>query len=193
VTEPSRKNPLGPTGVVAARRVHELREAHGWTFKELADRLENVKRPIPPLGLRRIEAEDRRIDADDLVALAVVLKVNPSALLLPTEAHGDIEVTGAGEVAFKAAWDWADGRQPLPGEPDNDGEREDEFLQLARPRHLGGPNIETKAGRQRFARQVETVPGWSVRWSPDGEVEEISRTAANGQNVLFWPAKAESS
>lgn len=52
-------------------------------YQELAERLEKVGRPIPVLGLRRIESEERRVDADDLVALAIVLNVSPVRLLMP--------------------------------------------------------------------------------------------------------------
>jgi hypothetical protein len=47
-------------------------------YQELAERLEKVGRPIPVLGLRRIESEERRVDADDLVDWAIVLGVSRS-------------------------------------------------------------------------------------------------------------------
>jgi hypothetical protein len=43
----------------------------------------DLGRPIPPLGLRHLEAGNRRIDVDDLVVLADALDVSPLMLLLP--------------------------------------------------------------------------------------------------------------
>ena len=55
----------------------QLRDARRLTYRELADRLAAIGRPIPTLGLSRIEKGTRRVDADDLVALAIALGVNP--------------------------------------------------------------------------------------------------------------------
>lgn len=169
--EASKKNPLGPTGVVAARRVRELREAHGWTYKELSDRLASGNRPIPPLGLRRIEAEDRRIDADDLVALAFTLGVNPSALLLPLDSHGEVDISGAGRVPADMAWAWADGKRPLA--LDEDGQRDVAFQEHARPPKLRRFNFMTKAGRRKIGQIYDQVPGADVIRDDAGDVLEI--------------------
>lgn len=110
-----KKNPLGPTGEQVRANVVRIREARGMTKKQLADRTQELGRPIPPLGISRIEAGARRVDADDLVALAVALQVSPVALLLPWAARADdaVEVTAAGAVPAAAAWLWADGVRPL--------------------------------------------------------------------------------
>jgi transcriptional regulator with XRE-family HTH domain len=77
-------------------------------YQELAERLEKVGRPIPVLGLRRIESEERRVDADDLVALAIVLGVSPVTLLMPYTIDEDepVSLTGAfvGPVTSERAW-----------------------------------------------------------------------------------------
>jgi hypothetical protein len=62
------------------------------TFVELSERLSAAGRPIPVLGLRRIERGERRVDVDDLVALAVVFGVSPERLLRPFDCpkyHGE--------------------------------------------------------------------------------------------------------
>jgi len=51
------------------------------SYAELSRRLTEQGRPIAALGLRRIEAGERRVDADDLVALASVLEVDPGKML----------------------------------------------------------------------------------------------------------------
>ena len=93
-----KKNPLGPTGNQVRRNVTRIREARGLTKKDLAARTAELGRSIPPLGISRVEAGTRRVDADDLVILALALGVNPSALLLPLEdgAAALAEITGVG-------------------------------------------------------------------------------------------------
>lgn len=105
---------LGPVGEHAARVVRELREKRRLTFAELSRILTALGRPIPPLGLRRIEAGERRIDVDDLVALALALEVSPLRLLLPTEANA---LVASGETySANRIWDWGIGKWPLGGD-----------------------------------------------------------------------------
>lgn len=96
--------------------VQRLRESAGLTKKELSERVGALGRSIPPLGVSRIEMGTRRVDADDLVALAVALNVHPAALLLPDTASPEMatEVTAIGSVPARHAWEWAHGMRPLP-------------------------------------------------------------------------------
>lgn len=100
---------LGPTGEQVRQNVARIRKARGLSFAELSRRLDGIKRPIPPLGLRRIEEGARRVDIDDLFALATVLWVTPSILLLPpTRGSADfVEATGVGVVPSYWLWSWA--------------------------------------------------------------------------------------
>lgn len=100
------------TGQHVRENVARLRKAHGWTTYELAGRLADAGRPIPQSGISRIESGTRRVDVDDLTALAVVFGVAPAALLVPfTHLPTDpIKVTGGGEVPALAAWLWATGQ-----------------------------------------------------------------------------------
>ncbi|MGN7136430.1 helix-turn-helix domain-containing protein [Streptomyces pseudogriseolus] len=130
-----KKNPLGPSGEQVRVNLKRVREARGMTKKQLADRVQELDRPIPPLGISRIEAGTRRVDADDLVALSVALRVSPMTLLLPWSDRADApaEVTAAGVVPAAAAWLWADGVRPLdpsPTDPRGDAHR---FLLDSRP------------------------------------------------------------
>ncbi|WP_338146201.1 helix-turn-helix transcriptional regulator [Streptomyces boncukensis] len=128
------KNPLGPSGEHVRRNVTRVREARGWDKKELARRVTELGRPMPELGIGRIEAGTRRVDVDDLVALAIALGVNVSALLLPPadDAQEPCGVTGVGDVSQEAAWDWADGQRPLV-HGDDPSAAHLQFLMLARP------------------------------------------------------------
>lgn len=68
-------------------------------YAELSRKLAEMGREIPPLGLRRIETGERRVDVDDLVALALALDLSPLALLLPTDTSS--------LVPFGRSWDGA--------------------------------------------------------------------------------------
>ena len=73
----------GPLGLNVARNVRQLREQAGYGYAELSRLLTDMGRPIPPLGLRHLEAGERRVDVDDLWALAFALNTAPITLLLP--------------------------------------------------------------------------------------------------------------
>ena len=140
----------GPTTKTVAANVRRLRENQGLTRRDLEARtrtdphdessalvtvemlrgIENSADPAPGKTVRRV-------DADDLVALALALGVNPNALLLPPTVNGTIELTGHGEVPAEYAWAWADGRRPLSLNPDDTETYE--FLARTRPRRTTPP------------------------------------------------------
>jgi transcriptional regulator with XRE-family HTH domain len=113
--ESTRKNPLGPVGGYVIANLTELRQARRLAYRELAERLTEIGRVIPVLGLSRIEDGNRRVDADDLVALAIALGVSPAALLLPRFSEPDvlIDLAQRKQATARAAWAWADGQFPL--------------------------------------------------------------------------------
>lgn len=71
---------IGEAGQRIARNVKRLREQQNLTLVEVSNRLYAAGRPIPILGLRRIERCERRVDLDDLIALAEVLDVPATEL-----------------------------------------------------------------------------------------------------------------
>lgn len=107
------KSDLGPTGETVRANIKRFREARNLTFAELSRRLDQVGRPIPPLGLRRAEEGNRKIDVDDLTALAEVFGVAPVGLLVRQDdslKSGDlVEVTGPGQVTAGEHWAWLTG------------------------------------------------------------------------------------
>jgi transcriptional regulator with XRE-family HTH domain len=108
---------LGPTGEHVARAVRTFREARHLGYAELSRRLTKQGRTIPPLGLRRIEAGERRVDVDDLVALALALDVAPVALLLPADRDSYRPLVAGGEpYTWQHIWLWGTGLQPLSGD-----------------------------------------------------------------------------
>lgn len=105
----------GPTGETVAQNLARLRKIRGMSTRQLSGALERMGRSISPSGITRMEKAERHMTADELVAMAIVFGVSPSALLLPLEDADDvaIEVTGAGPVPADTAWDWMDGKRPL--------------------------------------------------------------------------------
>jgi len=105
---------IGPIGAHAAANVRTLREKRRLKYADLSRKLDELGRPIPPLGLRRIEAGERRIDVDDLAALALALEVSPLTVLLPTEAS---PVIAGGEVySHERLRERGIGKWPLSGD-----------------------------------------------------------------------------
>ncbi|WP_199712687.1 hypothetical protein [Galactobacter caseinivorans] len=154
-----KKMMLGATGERVRENVARLRGAK--EFKKLAEELSDVGRPIPPLGLRRIEAGERRVDVDDLTALAAVFKVSPLALLLPENESDSLKsrVTGLpGEHPNADLWSWAQMGMALPmPEAATFEERErihDEYTNRSAPR---GQGPSTRA-RDRMKHNPSFVP-----------------------------------
>lgn len=85
---------IGAAGLYAAEAVARLREARGWDQHELTVRMSAAGRQVSQPIVSRIEAGTRRIDADDLVVLAVVLGVPVAALLPRDERSAGSEPTG---------------------------------------------------------------------------------------------------
>ncbi|MFE9092624.1 helix-turn-helix domain-containing protein [Streptomyces sp. NPDC007264] len=172
------KTPLGPTGETVRQNIERIRTAKRLTYVELSERLTELGRRIPVLGLRRIERGERRVDADDLMALAVALGVNVSALLLPNTAEGTVELTGVGTVDAKRAWQWADGMRPLRIPEGDDGTARVDFQRQARPAGLRRYGM-TGPGRQALMEEYDGAPirrrrdGTFFREWPDGRVEEL--------------------
>ncbi len=117
---------MGPAGRAVAANLRRLREARGHSLRGLSDKMRQAGRPLSADAINKIEngrppadggpeagAPVRRVDADDLVALAVVLNVAPNALLLPAIwSDEQVQLTEDVSVTAKQAWLWAEGRAP---------------------------------------------------------------------------------
>jgi transcriptional regulator with XRE-family HTH domain len=104
---------LGPIGANLTHNVRRFRTERRLGYAELSRKLAEMGREIPPLGLRRIENGDRRVDVDDLVALALALDVSLLALLLPTDTSRLVPFGRQWDA--ETIWRWATGSNPLPG------------------------------------------------------------------------------
>ena len=74
---------VGPAGEVLAANIRRVRNDQRLGYAELSRLLTDIGRPIPELGLRRIEIGERRVDFDDLLAICLVLEIAPVDLLVP--------------------------------------------------------------------------------------------------------------
>lgn len=153
--EPSAKSPksagrpLGQTGDTVRKNIRVIRDKRGISGPELSEKLTELHRPIPPLGIHRIESGTRRVDVDDLVAIALALNVSPLALLLPTEAAAVL--TDGDQYSAEQIWNWATGRQPLFATDDVL-----EFMRYSDP--LNWPEIEASVVKQ-FREANPSVQG----------------------------------
>lgn len=107
---PSATTGTGPVGRRIGNTVRRYRHARGLDLRGLADRLAEEGHPIKLGQLSKLELGDRRVDVDDLVALAVVLNVTPSQLLMPDpppdgEAQ-EVPLTAHRRVGWHRAWRW---------------------------------------------------------------------------------------
>jgi hypothetical protein len=112
----------GPIGTAVAANIETLLESQNLSYAELSRRLDKLGRPIAPLGLTRIRDHKRRVDVDDLVALALALGVSPTTLLLPASdgstqagaAGGKVPVTDrGGEYPRRQIWSWLIAEAPI--------------------------------------------------------------------------------
>ncbi|MBP2398657.1 helix-turn-helix domain-containing protein [Glutamicibacter protophormiae] len=107
---------IGKTGATVAANIKRYRSDRV-SLRELEDRLEKLGVKISASGLQKIEAGTRRVDADELMALAVALNVNPNALLFPANSPSDDmseQVTAAPKGQTEGEiWEWANGLRLL--------------------------------------------------------------------------------
>jgi transcriptional regulator with XRE-family HTH domain len=105
-----------PTGGRVAQNVRELRTRRGLSHRNLSSRLTELGRKILPSGIVKIEQGERRVDTEDLVALALALGTTPNRLLLTGTVRDDTVMLTPTEMASQVgAWWWATGEQRLPG------------------------------------------------------------------------------
>ena len=117
-----RRNPIGATARIVGANVKRLRMEIGATQNDLAETLRLNGHPIPVASIGRIEGGQRRVEVDDVMALAVALGVSPLAILLPNtrSAQDLVETTGAAQHPADLVWRWAVAGIPWDDTPDMD-------------------------------------------------------------------------
>ncbi|MFD9716683.1 helix-turn-helix domain-containing protein [Streptomyces sp. NPDC059076] len=139
----------GPISRQIARNLPDLRKARNLSTTRLSAKLKETGRPIPPTGITRIEKGERRVDVDDLVALAHALNVSPAALLLPDDFDDETRtfLTDRVRVSSRTAWRWFEGDAPSVDAP-APGKRDDDYWQK-RENHQA---LSSPTERRRFTQ-----------------------------------------
>jgi len=108
----------GPTAERVAGNIRRLRRERGLDLSDVSARLIELGHPVGLNTLSKIERGLRRVDVDDLMALALALDVTPNRLLLTATADDPrLALTGTNEYATSSAWRWASGNAMLPRDP----------------------------------------------------------------------------
>ncbi|MEV3847932.1 helix-turn-helix domain-containing protein [Streptomyces microflavus] len=159
--------PSGPTAQRVAENVAKIRKARQLDQKELSARLSDVGRPMLPTVVSKIERKDRRIDVDDLVALALALNVSPTRLLLGSsyDEHEAVLLTERVRATSRTSWRWAEGAEAIAIPVDRDKDRwvrERDFSTASQP-----------PARQRFTQS----PAGRALTSSATSVEDLHRIA----------------
>lgn len=105
----SASSATAPVGARIGENVRRLRRKRGYDLRTLSAELAEAGHPISLGQLSKLELGQRRVDVDDLVALAVVLNVTPGQLLMPepTWAEDDVvALTPHRHVTWMRAWQW---------------------------------------------------------------------------------------
>lgn len=172
----------GPSSQRVAANLRHIRRERELTTAALSRRLAELGHPIADTGITKIEKGDRRVDVDDLVALAVALDATPNRLLLPEMDAGHpsakFDLTPRGtQQRLDDAWAWASGERQLsraPG-PARDGWLPPlgaETIERARPhadaiwqrlRELALQGIAEPAGGQLFPADPVDAQTWDLR------------------------------
>jgi transcriptional regulator with XRE-family HTH domain len=105
---------------VTASRVRYLRERHGWTQQDLADKLVNFGMPIDRAQIARLELGKRGISLDEAMRLAFALNVAPIYLITDTEVPADpdidpepMQIIPGSEHSPAEARAWIVGKRPM--------------------------------------------------------------------------------
>ncbi|WP_223626759.1 helix-turn-helix domain-containing protein [Microbacterium sp. EST19A] len=103
-----RGNEIGTTGSVVATNVKTIRGRAGLDLRGLSERLTELGRPISASGLSKIENLAKRVEVDDLIAIAAALGVSPTEILFSKEIEGRPVGSGlSDDVSADDAIAWA--------------------------------------------------------------------------------------
>ncbi|MFJ8006052.1 helix-turn-helix domain-containing protein [Streptomyces fagopyri] len=163
---------MGPTARTVAGNLRRVREGRGLSLRVLSVLVKGTGHSLSADAINKIENGIRRADSDDLVALALALNVSPLSLLLPPTAGDEpVQLTGGTTVPSHSAWNWAEGRQAIPGgdAPDDPTalyERQESYDALALPPERR--RRERQPTMQSARRLYEAIEEW-VKISPDAD------------------------
>jgi transcriptional regulator with XRE-family HTH domain len=127
------------TAETVSANVKRFRVQQNLGLRGLSKKLGEVGRPLRHSAVDQIEKGTRRVDVDDLMALAAALGVSPISLLLPgmPGASNPAELLSMANVDLSAGrlWLWLKADATLPGYTDS----QRRFFVDARPEWDPGP------------------------------------------------------
>ena len=127
------------TAETVSANVKRLRLEQNLGLRGLSNKLVEVGRPLGHSAVDQIEKGTRRVDVDDLVALAAALGVSPVTLLMPGMSWADAsKMVERGGVDFSVGhfWLWLRAEAAPPGYSSRQQQR---FFVEARPEWDPGP------------------------------------------------------
>lgn len=102
------------TARTVSENVKRLRLEQNLGLRALSTELGEVGRPLTHSAVDQIEKGTRRVDVDDLMALAAALNVSPATLLMPAgDKDYKVAVTGhPRKLPCHKAWEWITAQWP---------------------------------------------------------------------------------
>jgi transcriptional regulator with XRE-family HTH domain len=102
-----------PVRQVVGQQVKHFRKKRGWSQQRLADEVTALGLSIDATTITRTENARRALTVEEFLALALVLNVQPAALI--TQDGTILEVTPEHQTwtASETVWEWFGGRQPI--------------------------------------------------------------------------------
>lgn len=195
----------GPTARRLADSLRRIRRGQNVTTAELSRRLMALGQPVPDTSITKTEQGTRRVDADDLVALALALGVTPNTLLMPeTDWLGTRtvhELTPAVAGTAEELWQWAQGERPLPAPVPElpspaDGNRALEFTIRSRPYLLtprapggggSGPERELKELAAAVTRAIKAgATGTEIRRVAEMTLTQPPSALLAEDEIAMW-------
>jgi transcriptional regulator with XRE-family HTH domain len=194
----------GPTSKRVSENIERLRRVRGLSQAQLANELTRVGRPMLDTAVSKMERGTRRIDVDDLVAIALALNVSPVALLMPSNASLEkVALTNKISLSEQITWLWAAGEAPASDfllDPVGDHAEEEhkeywatreKYLDASHPpgrfapaRAFGKTFGTLRAEVQRLFRYADDGDRDSYEFESDLNFEQQVSTVANWLNVL---------
>lgn len=98
---------MDATGETVAANIARVRKSQQMSLQRLEAILTTLEHRISFSALSKIENRARKVDVDDLMAIAVALNVSPGSLLLPFGGPAEeVSITG-GHDSVGLIWEWA--------------------------------------------------------------------------------------
>lgn len=97
---------MGPTSRHVAKNIKRIRSEAGIDLRKLSTLLTDLKRPISPSGLSKIENDERRVDVDELMVIAQALKTSPLNILVPVETNEPVATGVEEDVNPDELYEW---------------------------------------------------------------------------------------